>query len=80
MTVLDRNLDCFVQICDECGTVFKYSVSDINREGDRVFTKKYTNGIITSYDFVICPACGEVLGHTYKTPLLYGTFCVDTKE
>ena len=75
MTVLDRNLDCFVQICDECGTVFKYSVADINREGSRVFTKKYTSGIITSYDFVICPTCGEVLCHSHKPPLCC-TFCI----
>lgn len=80
MTVLDRDLDCFVNICSECGTIFKYSMLDINHEGDRVFTKKYTSGIITSYDFVICPTCGKVLHHSYKEPPLCWTFCVNTKE
>lgn len=80
MTVLDKNLECFVQICDDCGTIFKYSMSDINREGDRVFTKKYTDGVITSHDFVICPTCGEVLHHSRKAPPICWTLCIDNEN
>lgn len=71
MTIIHRDDECFVQECPECGTIFKFSLSDIIKRDTMVTTKKYPCGVSMMSDWVPCPYCGDICSPTRKT------YCLD---
>lgn len=59
MEILAKVTDCYMQKCDKCKSVLKYSSSDINVSGSVL----YLGGDPWTfcYDTVICPSCGKIL-------------------
>ena len=65
MKILKEAPECYIQQCEHCGAVLKYSECDINVK-DKRFEIKHSNGAtivsncICSYDSFVCPSCYNV--------------------
>ena len=59
MTILTKSPEVYIQKCEKCGAVLQYSLNDIYVKDKGHFI----NGVQTacSFDFIVCPSCGEKL-------------------
>lgn len=62
MQILKEAPECYIQQCEYCGAVLKYSECDINIR-NKTFEIKNSDGsvlspnCICSYDSFVCPSC-----------------------
>lgn len=63
MTILHESPECYIQQCSECGAVLKYSKNDIYI-ADKLHEFEDGESYYASFDFIRCPACGQVLMST----------------
>lgn len=65
MQIIKEAPECYIQQCEYCGAVLKYSECDINVR-NKSFEIKHSNGsvmasdCIYSYDSFVCPSCYKV--------------------
>lgn len=59
MTVLHESHECYIQQCNECGAVLKYSLHDIHIANEPFFVDDQQWG--ASYDAIVCPCCKRLL-------------------
>lgn len=65
MQILKEAPECYIQQCEYCGAVLKYSECDINIK-NKTFEIKNPNDLtkksdcICSYDSFVCPSCNSV--------------------
>lgn len=65
MKILHNSPECYIQQCDECGTVMLYSMHDIlikNKPHLHPFDGNQTWS--ASFDCVVCPHCDKILPAT----------------
>ena len=70
MTVLHESPEHYIQQCERCGAILKYSLHDINIGAQPFWSKGQIT--VASYDSIICPCCQEILPATKQW--LYDTF------
>ena len=62
MTIINKSGECYVKLCPECGTAFRYGITDILvADSQIVYTKKYPGGVCAGFNHLFCPECGELL-------------------
>lgn len=59
MTVLRESHECYIQQCNECGAVLKYSLHDIHIANETFFIDDQP--WVASYDTIVCPCCKRPL-------------------
>lgn len=65
MQILKQAPECYIQQCEYCGTVLKYSECDINVK-NKAFEMKNSDGLVLvpdcvcSYDSFVCPSCNHI--------------------
>ena len=62
MQILKEAPECYIQQCEHCGAVLKYSECDINVKNKHfaVNTPESEGWCICAYDSFVCPACGAL--------------------
>lgn len=71
MQIIKDAPECYIQQCEYCGAVLKYSECDINVR-NKSFEIKHSNGsviasdCICSYDSFVCPSCYKINGARRK--------------
>ena len=72
MTVLQESPECFIQQCQKCRAVLRYSLNDIHIEADPYYDENGGKIFIAGYDSIMCPCCKEVIPATkewfYESP------------
>ena len=72
MTVLQESPECFIQQCEECGAVLKYSLHDIHAEAHPYYDEYGKIMHIAGFESIMCPCCNEVIPATkewfYESP------------
>lgn len=61
MTVLQESPECYIQQCQECGAVLKYSKHDIHIEADPYYDDNGDIIYIAGFDSIMCPCCKKVI-------------------
>lgn len=59
MTVLHESPEYYIQQCNECGAVLKYSLHDIHIANEQFFVDDQP--WLASYDAIVCPCCKRLL-------------------
>lgn len=60
MEILAKAPECYIQQCDRCGAVLRYSKCDITLANIPFYVDNGDKWLCT-YDSIICPSCGEAL-------------------
>lgn len=60
MEILAKAPECYIQQCDCCGAVLRYSKCDIHMSGVPFYVDNGDQWVC-GYDAIICPSCNEVL-------------------
>ena len=72
MTVLHESPEHYIQQCQECGAVLKYSLLDIHIEADPYYDESGEIIYIAGFDSIMCPCCKKVIPATkewfYESP------------
>ena len=72
MTVLQESPECYIQQCQKCGAVLKYSPHDIHIEADPYYNENGEIIYMAGFDSIMCPCCKKVIPATrewfYESP------------
>ena len=62
MQILKKSTECYIQRCEKCGSVLKYSECDIHAKNKQIKTEddQYKITTVCSFDSFVCPSCGEI--------------------
>lgn len=72
MTVLHERPENYIQQCDKCSAVLKYSLNDIHIAYEQFFVDNCDLPWIASFDSIVCPCCKNLLPATKQW--LYDAF------
>lgn len=61
MTVLHESPEYYIQQCDKCGAVLKYSLHDIHIAEKPFFVNNDESPWYASFDAIVCPCCKSML-------------------
>lgn len=84
MTVLQESPECFIQRCEECGAVLKYSFDDIHAEAHPYYDEHGKITYIADFESIMCPCCKEVIPATkewfYESPYVIMAYNFDSES
>lgn len=64
MTVLHESPEYYIQQCQECGAVLKYSPHDIHIMADPYYDEHGEIIYMAGFDSIMCPCCEKVIPAT----------------
>jgi hypothetical protein len=74
MIVLQESPEYFIQQCEECGAILKYSLHDIHPEAAPYYDEDGEIKCIAGFESIMCPCCKEVIPATktwfYESPYI----------